>query len=186
MGIIKAVFVDRDGTINVEKDHLFRVEDFELIPRSLEALKMLSEKGIRIYIVTNQGGIAKGLYTEEQFCSLTTHMLDAFGAAGVAIEKVLYCPHHAEGTIPEYTLDCLCRKPNTKLIEEVMDQERILPGEAILIGDKNSDIDAGNKVGMETYLVLTGYGTEHRRDTKASFVSDDLFHAASDILERYH
>jgi D-glycero-D-manno-heptose 1,7-bisphosphate phosphatase len=186
MGKIKVVFIDRDGTINVEKDHLFRVEDFELIPHSLEALKMFTERGVRIYIVTNQGGIAKGLYTEAQFHSLTDHMLDAFKAEGVAIERVLYCPHHVEGTIPEYAVDCLCRKPNTKLIEEIIDQEQILPGEAVLIGDKNSDIDAGNKVGMETYLVLTGYGMEHRSETKASFVTDDLFSAARDIFERNH
>lgn len=106
MSKIKAVFVDRDGTINIDKNYVYRIEDFELIPGSIEALKVLTQYGIKIYIITNQAGIAKGLYTEKQYHILTEYTLNVFKKEGIKIEKVLYCPHHPEGIVPEYTRNC--------------------------------------------------------------------------------
>ena len=184
MAKIKAAFIDRDGTINNERDYVYRIDQFELIPGVIEALQLLVKEGIKIYIITNQAGIAKGYYTEEQFHSFNKFMLNYFEGEGVKIEKVLYCPHHPDGVIPQYTLNCNCRKPNTGLIEEILELGNIQPDETVLIGDKNSDIDAGYKMGITTYLVLTGYGMEHMKNTKANFIKDDLLSAVKHALNR--
>ena len=183
MGKIKAVFVDRDGTINVDKDYVFRIEDFELLPGTLEALKLLTRNNIKIYIITNQAGIAKGYYAEEDFHTLTDFMTNQFHKAGINIEKVLYCPHHPEGIIPEYSLKCNCRKPDIGLVDTIMKQEGFQSSEVALIGDKNSDIEAGRTLGIRTYLVLTGYGLKHQESTKASFVKPNLLSAVNHILK---
>jgi D-glycero-D-manno-heptose 1,7-bisphosphate phosphatase len=182
MAKIKAVFIDRDGTINVEKEYVYKIEDFELIPGAIDALKLLTNHDIRIYIITNQAGIAKGYYAENQFRQLTTAMLEMFEKEGIKVEKVLYCPHHPEGTVPEYTMNCLCRKPNTKLVEDVMSQTGYPVDEIALIGDKNSDIEAGNRIGIITYLVQTGYGKEHQINTIATYVKPDILSAAQHIV----
>ncbi len=161
--MIKAVFVDRDGTINVDKGYVYKSEDFELLPGAIEGLKLLAQYGIKVFIVTNQAGIAKGYYTEDQFKEITEYMLKLFQMEGITIEKTLYCPHHPEGIIPEYTKACLCRKPNALLIESIMNENHYKSYELALIGDKNSDIDAGHKLGLRTYLVLTGYGSIYRK-----------------------
>lgn len=182
MNKIRAVFIDRDGTINREKEYVSRIEDFELIPGSLEALRLLTQHGIKIYIVTNQAGIAKGYFTEEQFQSLTEYMIRIFENEGVKIENILYCPHHPEGVVPEYTGDCLCRKPNNKLIQDVVDENHLKIDEVVLIGDKNTDIEAGRRLRMKTYLVETGYGAEEKKRTNATFVKKDLLGAVVHLL----
>jgi D,D-heptose 1,7-bisphosphate phosphatase len=178
VGEIRAVLLDRDGTINLDTGHLHRIEDFELLPGSLEALKLFMGKDIKIYVVTNQAGIAKGLYTEEDFRAFTAEMLGGFRSRGVVITDVLYCPHHPEGSVPGYATECLCRKPNTGLLEEALEREGLTPEQAALVGDKNSDIEAGCRLGMTTYLVLTGYGREQQHETKATYVVNDLLAAA--------
>jgi D-glycero-D-manno-heptose 1,7-bisphosphate phosphatase len=180
---IKAVFIDRDGTINVEKGHVHRIEDFEFIPGSMEALRLLTRRGIKIYIISNQAGIAKGYYTEEDFRKLTGFMTGQFQKEDVKVERVLYCPHHPEGIIPEYAIKCSCRKPEIGLVSVIMEQEGFGSSEVALIGDKNSDIEVGSKLGIRTYLVLTGYGMEHRVNTNATYIKKDLHEAAQHLLE---
>lgn len=180
--MLKAVLLDRDGTLNVEKGYVFRIEDLELLPGTIEALRLLTSQRIKIFIVTNQAGIAKGYYTEEQFKEITRYMTDLFRDKGITVEKTLYCPHHPEGTVPEYTRICECRKPKTLLIESVLAENHYQSDEVILIGDKNSDIDAGDKLGLRTYLVLTGYGLEHQRDTHATYIAQDLLGAVRHLL----
>ncbi len=182
MNNIKAIILDRDGTIIVDKKYVYKIEDFELIPKALDALRLLTLYNIKIYIITNQAGIAKGLYTEEQYHVFNFFMLDYFKGERINIEKVLYCPHHPNGIVPRYSIKCNCRKPNTGLIEEIFRFGEYKIEEAVLIGDKNSDIDAGKKLGIKTYLVLTGYGKEYKKDTKADFVIDDLFSAITHVL----
>lgn len=181
---IKAVFLDRDGTINIEKYYTHKVEDFELLPGAIEAMRLLNSNGIKIYIVTNQAGIAKGIFTKEQYGIFSDHMMNVFKGHGVRVEEALYCPHHPDGIIPEYSIECSCRKPDTGMLEEVMKRESLKAEETALIGDKNSDIDAGERLGMDTYLVLTGYGCEHRKTTKAKYIEEDLLGAVKHILRR--
>jgi len=179
---IKAVFIDRDGTINVEKKYVYKIEDFEFIPGALEALKLLTDNGIKIYVLTNQAGIAKGYFTEEHFQALTKHMINACEGENISIEDVLYCPHHPDGIVPEYTRHCLCRKPNTRLMEQVIREHGYNNDELVLIGDKKSDIDAGIKLRIDTYLVLTGYGKENRSSANATHVMPDILSVAKHII----
>ncbi len=180
----KAVFIDRDGTINVEKGYVHKVEDFELIPGAEEALQLLTKAGIKIYIVTNQAGIAKGLFTEADFHRLTDYMLDCFSKNSIKIERVLYCPHHPEGIIPQYAIRCQCRKPKTFLLRNIIGEQHYEVDELALVGDKKSDIEAGTALGLDTYLVLTGYGKEQRSLVNPTFVIPDIYHAAVHIISR--
>jgi D-glycero-D-manno-heptose 1,7-bisphosphate phosphatase len=182
MGRIKAVFIDRDGTINEEREYVNRIEDFKFIPGSLEALSLLTQHGVKIYIITNQAGIAKGYFTIDEFHHLTQFMLNFFKNEGIKVERVLFCPHHPEGIIPEYSIPCACRKPNTELLEDVMRENSFNANEVVLIGDKNSDIEAGRKLGMKTYLVETGYGFEEKGTTQATFIKRDLKDAVTHLL----
>ncbi len=179
---IKAIFLDRDGTINEEKKYVYQTEKFHLIPGALKAMKLLNERGVKIYIITNQGGIARSFYTEEDYRKLTDYMLKLFREHGVRIEDVLYCPHHPDGNIPKYTKICSCRKPGTALIDPIIARERFLPEELAIVGDKNTDIETGRKLGMTTYLVETGYGAAEKENTKADFIAPDVLAAVKKIL----
>jgi D-glycero-D-manno-heptose 1,7-bisphosphate phosphatase len=176
------VFVDRDGTINVEKGYVHRIEEFEYIPRALDALRLATDHGLSIYIVTNQAGIAKGLYTEEDFMTLTRKMLAQMSALGIRIADVLYCPHHPEGTVAAYRKACGCRKPEVGLLEPVIARGDFGADSMALIGDKNSDIEVGRKLGIPSYLVQTGYGLEEARSTRATHVVPDLMSAIQHLL----
>ncbi|WP_162532144.1 D-glycero-alpha-D-manno-heptose-1,7-bisphosphate 7-phosphatase [Candidatus Scalindua japonica] len=182
---MKTVFLDRDGTINYERNYVHKIEDFELIPGTLEALRLLTDCNIKIYIITNQAGIARGYYKEKQFLDLTRYMLSCFDKNRCKIEKVLYCPHHPDGTIPEYTRKCQCRKPGTKLIEDVMDKEKLNANEIALVGDRDSDVEAGFKLGLTTYLVLTGYGREYQNDTRADYIKPDMLSAVKHLIQNF-
>jgi D-glycero-D-manno-heptose 1,7-bisphosphate phosphatase len=181
---LRCLFVDRDGTINVEKAHLYRIEDFEYIPRALDALRLVTEHNVKTYIVTNQAGIAKGLYGEDDFKALTVKMLDDMRAHGIEIAEVLYCPHHPQATVAAYRMACACRKPNAGLLQQVVDKEGYCPDSMALVGDKNSDIEAGRQLGIATYLVETGYGTAEKQSTRADYVVSDLMAAVEQILRR--
>ena len=180
--IIRGVFIDRDGTINVERGYVYRTEDFEYIPGALEALRLVSERKIKIYIVTNQAGIAKGIYTEADFKILTSDMLDYMARRGIEIADVLYCPHHPEGTVAVYRKVCSCRKPEPGLLKAVIEKEGFSQDCLVLIGDKNSDIEAGRKLGIRTYLVETGYGIDHKHTTRADYVVKDIQAAVRHLL----
>jgi D-glycero-D-manno-heptose 1,7-bisphosphate phosphatase len=180
--MIRAVLIDRDGTINVDKGYVYKPEDFELLPGAVEGLKLLSGRRIKIFIITNQAGIAKGYYTEDHFKNFTEFMLSVFQEQGIVIEETLHCPHHPEGIIPEYTKECACRKPGTLLIESIIKQNRYKENELALIGDKNSDIEAGHKLGLTTYLVLSGYGSIYKENTKATYIVPDLLRAVQHLL----
>lgn len=180
---IRGVFVDRDGTINVEKDYVFRIEEFEFIPGALRALARLTERDIPTYIITNQAGIAKGLYSEREFRILTEQMLAQMTKHGIEIADVLFCPHHPEGTVAEYRKACECRKPGTELLRGVIDASGHPAAQFALIGDKSTDIEAGRRCGVRTYLVETGYGAMEKMQSFADHVVPDLEAAVSHLLE---
>jgi D-glycero-D-manno-heptose 1,7-bisphosphate phosphatase len=181
---LRATFIDRDGTINFDKGHVFRAKDFEYIPRALAALKLLTDREVEIYIVTNQAGIAKGLYTERDFAALTRTMLGQMADHGIVVADVLFCPHHPDAVDPAYRIPCKCRKPEPGLLRQVIDTRRFLPEDLAMIGDKNSDIEAGRAVGATTYLVETGYGSNEKEATKADHVVSDLHAAVTHLLRK--
>ncbi len=135
----KAIFLDRDGTINVDKHYLYKIEDFEFLPGAIEGLKILQDAGYLLIIVTNQSGIARGYYTEEQYRQLNCYMLSELGKQGVYIKDVFYCPHHPQATVELYRKNCNCRKPQLGLYYEAVEKWGIDLSKSWAIGDKERD-----------------------------------------------
>jgi len=144
----KAVLLDRDGVINRERDdYTYRIEDFEILPDVVEALKTLMKKGYLLIIISNQGGIAKGVFTIADVEKMHAHMLNHFTKNGIKIEEIYYCPHH-----PEFG-NCICRKPDSLNVEKALARFNIDPDKSYFIGDKERDVLAGKKVGVEGILM---------------------------------
>jgi D-glycero-D-manno-heptose 1,7-bisphosphate phosphatase len=139
----KALFIDRDGVINVDKVHVFRKTDFEFTEGIFDLCRKYLSYGYLIIVITNQAGIAKGLYTVEDFDKLTDWMIRQFKDKGITISKVYYCPHH-----PDITGPCQCRKPNPGMILKAVKEFNLDISECILIGDKESDLEAGRRAGI--------------------------------------
>ncbi len=145
----KAVFLDRDGIINVEiGDYIKRFEDFTLIPQLGESLALLKSKGFLLVVITNQGGLAKNLYSTEELDKMHAFLIQEMKKFGVSFEEIYYCPHH-----PDYNGKCLCRKPGSQMVEKAIARFNIDPSKSYFIGDKQRDIDAGNAVGVKGILV---------------------------------
>ena len=144
----KALFLDRDGVINVEKDYLYKIDDFEFVDGIIELCKHYQSTGYKIFVVTNQSGIVRGYYTEDDFRILSDWMLKEFSKNGVMIDKVYHCPHH-----PDISGECSCRKPNPGMLLSAKNDFNIDLSKSIIIGDKEKDVEAGLNAGLsETYL----------------------------------
>ena len=144
----KALFLDRDGVINIEKNYLYKIDDFEFIEGIFDLCRHYQELGHLIFVVTNQSGIARGYYNISDFDILTSWMLNQFKLKNITISKVYYCPHH-----PDISSTCSCRKPKPGMILQAQREYNIDLNNSILIGDKESDIDAAIDAGIEaTYL----------------------------------
>ncbi len=135
----KAIFLDRDGTINVEKHYLYKKEDFEFLPGVIEALKKLQEAGFILIIVTNQSGIGRGYYTEKDFNILNNWMLSELRNQGILIADVFYCPHLPDAEVEEYRKDCNCRKPKLGMYQQAIADYNIQLSKSYAIGDKIRD-----------------------------------------------
>ncbi len=145
----KAVFFDRDGVINNEEHnyYIFRKEDFRLNPGIVEAMKSLRDKGFIFFIISNQGGIAKGLYSREDVERVHDYLCGILSDSGIELKEIYYCPHH-----PLFE-KCLCRKPGTLLIEKALSRFTIDASQSWFIGDRDSDMEAGQKAGLKVYKV---------------------------------
>jgi D-glycero-D-manno-heptose 1,7-bisphosphate phosphatase len=162
-GQVAALFLDRDGVINRDAGYTHRIEDFHLLPGVVETLRWFQSKGSRIIVITNQAGIAKGYYSEEQFHTLTAHMRTLLGSSGIVVTDVLYCPHHPEGSIPAYATACSCRKPQPGMILEAAERHQIDLTRSCLVGDKPSDLEAGRRAGIRPescFLVESNVGLD--------------------------
>lgn len=144
----KALFLDRDGVININHGHVHTIKQFDFIDGIFDLCKLAKDNGFMIIIVTNQAGIGKGYYTEEQFHILNQWMLDEFKLHSIVIDKVYYCPHKPED-------NCECRKPNPGMIFKAISEYDIDVNQSILIGDKQTDMDAAVSAGIKNiYLFL--------------------------------
>jgi D-glycero-D-manno-heptose 1,7-bisphosphate phosphatase len=178
----RAVFLDRDGTINIEKEYLYQARDFEFIPGVPEAIQLLNRAGVMVVVVTNQSGVARGYYTEEDVETLHRHIARELEAFGARIDAWLYCPHHPSGR-GSYSLPCDCRKPLPGMLKEAARRFDIDLGQSTMIGDKLADIEAGKAAGCRTILVRTGYGAaEEQQVDSATVVCDDLLSAVKYLL----
>jgi D-glycero-D-manno-heptose 1,7-bisphosphate phosphatase len=178
----RAAFLDRDGTINVEKEYLYQAADFEFIPGSPEAIRLLNQAGFMVVVVTNQSGVARGYYTEEDVENLHRHIDRELESSGAHIDAWLYCPHHPAGR-GSYALPCDCRKPLPGMLLEAAARYDIDLANSTMIGDKLADIEAGKAAGCRTILVRTGYGIgEEQQVGDKTEVCDDLLSAIKSLL----
>jgi D-glycero-D-manno-heptose 1,7-bisphosphate phosphatase len=182
----RAVFLDRDGTINVEKDYLYKIEDFEFIPGAPEAIKSLNQAGFLVVVTTNQSGVARGFYTEDDVMHLHRHIAAELDRYGAHVDVWLYCPHHPSGR-GSYALPCNCRKPLPGMLQEAAARHDIDLEHSTMIGDKLADIEAGEAAGCRTILVRTGYGRKDEADVGArTIVCDDLLSAVKYQMEFFN
>ena len=137
----KAVFLDRDGTINIDKDYLYKIEDFEFLPGAIEGLKKFQASGYLLIVITNQSGIARGYYTEKDYQIVTDYMLEKLQENGVFLTDVLYCPHHPEAVVDKYKKDCDCRKPKLGLFYKAVEKWKLDLDFCVAIGDKVRDLE---------------------------------------------
>lgn len=178
----RAVFLDRDGTINVEKDYLYQIKDFEFIDGVVEAVRLLNSAGYFVAVVSNQSGVARGYYTEEDVELLHRHIAAQLEENGAHVDAWLFCPHHPEGR-GSYSLPCACRKPLPGMLLEAARRYDIDLGGSVMIGDKLADIGAGVSAGCRPILVRTGYGAGHERLVPPSTeVYDDLLAAVKTLI----
>ena len=155
---MKIAFLDRDGVINTEVNYLYRIDDFRFTDRCVDGLLNLRNLGFQIVIITNQAGIAKGLYSVKDYFTLTEHLLRELTVSGVDILDIIYCPHHKKGVVKEFTLDCSCRKPLPGMIDRVKSEYDVNLEESIVVGDKSSDLQAGIAAGINNlFLVESGH-----------------------------
>jgi D,D-heptose 1,7-bisphosphate phosphatase len=175
----KAIFLDRDGTINIDKGYVHKIEDLEFLPNAIEGLRKL-QKEYRLIIATNQSGIARGYYTEEDYFIFRNEMHKRLKEQGILITAEYFCPHHPKEGIGKYKVYCNCRKPKTGMLEQAAKDFNLNLNECWVIGDNVSDIDAGINANCRTIHVLTGEKTEPI--IYANFVAKDLAEAANYIL----
>lgn len=180
----KAIFLDRDGTINVEKDYIYKSEDLVFEEGTIEALKTFKNLEYILIVVSNQSGIARGYFTEEDLNIFNNNMNEILKKNGVEITEFYCCPHHPNG-IGEYKKVCECRKPNNKMIEDAIKKYNIDREKSYMVGDKISDIEAGFKSNLKTVLVKTGYGLKdmEKIDKNETLICENL-KDFSEILKR--
>ena len=165
-----AAFVDRDGTIIEELDYLADPARVRLLPGAAEGLRRLAAAGYALVIVTNQSGIARGLFGEDEFQAVQTRLSELLAADGVAITAVYHCPHH-----PRFTGPCDCRKPGTGLFRRAIAELDLDPARSIYVGDRLRDVAAADDLGGRAFLVRTGYGAREAEAAPARVeVVEDL------------
>lgn len=145
----KAIFLDRDGVLNEEiGNYVCSIEEFTILPGVAGALKAFTEKGYRLIIITNQGGLAKKLYTLSELDRMHEYLRSEMERSGVYFDEIYYCPHH-----PDYNGKCLCRKPGSVMVEKALARFDIDPARSYFIGDRDRDVQAAEAAGVKGILV---------------------------------
>jgi D-glycero-D-manno-heptose 1,7-bisphosphate phosphatase len=176
----KAIFLDRDGTINVEKGYLYKQADFEFIPKVVEALKIINKLGYIIVVVSNQSGIARGYYLKEDVERLHSFIDELLSPDKLTIAKYYYCPHH-----PSITGLCECRKPANGMLKLAAKEFDIDLENSYMVGDKVTDMQAGYAAGCKCVMVRTGYGQSEIMENKQNIsfeICSDLYQFALRLL----
>lgn len=152
----RAIFFDRDGVLNEEVGYLWKVEEFIWVDGAREAIKLCNERGLLAIVVTNQGGIAKGLYTPLDVDKLHQRMQDDLAELGAHVDAFYYCPHHPQGIIKGLNVECDCRKPKPGMILCACRDFEIDPAQSILFGDSLRDLEAAAAAGLRAGILFTG------------------------------
>lgn len=185
-----AVFLDRDGTMIVDVGYLRRTEEVAWFPYTIDAIRMLNRAGLLVCVTTNQSGIGRGQYTEDDLASIHAEMTRTLEAAGAIVDAWFYCPHHPSAEVAEYRSICECRKPRPGMIRQATERFPIDLSRSFVVGDKLLDVESAVAAGARGILVRTGHGENtvraHRPDVPgAAFVASDLMEATSWILRQH-
>ncbi len=176
----RAVFLDRDGTIIVERGYLADPAGVVLIPGAAEALRRLKGAGLTLVVVTNQSGIDRGLYTLEDYRAVARRLDEILAAENVILDQTRFCPHH-----PDHSGPCDCRKPGTGMHRTASQELGLDPAGSFFVGDRIGDVLPARELGGEGILVRTGFGAEEEALLEPGFhTEDDLLGAARWILAR--
>ncbi|MDA1093245.1 MAG: HAD family hydrolase [Acidobacteria bacterium] len=182
-----AVFLDRDGTVNVDVGHLDRLERLTLFPFAIDAVRLLNQAGFQVVVVTNQGGVAAGMVEESFVVELHELLQRRFEAGGATIAGIYYCPHDPAALVPAYRTTCDCRKPAAGMLRRAAAELDLDLSRSYMVGDKWSDVAVAEQVGATGMLVRTGYGVTQEAQAGRpadALVVDDLMAATVHILER--
>lgn len=164
----KALFLDRDGVINVDHGYVYQIEQFEFIEGIFELCQQAIQLGYQIIIVTNQSGIARGYYSEADLDILNQWLIQKFAAKNVTIRQIYYCPHHPDYGGTQYQHHCLCRKPKPGMMQRASRELNIDLSQSIMIGDKESDMQAAQQANIPTRILIQADPTEHIQNTSAA------------------
>jgi D-glycero-D-manno-heptose 1,7-bisphosphate phosphatase len=180
---MKAVFLDRDGTIVIERGYLTAPGQVELLPGVAGAIVSLRAGGWKLFVISNQACVAKGMITEEELGAINLRMVSLLASEGAAVDGIYCCPHHPEGVVSRYALQCGCRKPLPGMMEQAAAEHGLDLARCVMIGDTQSDLDAGRAAGTRTILVLTGKGRENAMKVSGvDHIAADLPSAAAWVL----
>lgn len=174
-----AVFLDRDGTVIEEVNYLASPEGLQLFPCAAEAIRLLNENNFLVVLITNQSGIGRGYFTEKDLREIHAKLISELAAQNAKLDAIYFCPHAPEN-------DCDCRKPQTGMIRQALEDFSIDSENSWTIGDKAIDVETGFDAGTKTALVLTGYGISEREklSKKPDLIAENLFTIVEEIIKR--
>ena len=171
----RVVFLDRDGVINEDKAYVHQWEDFKFVPGAVDAMRRLIERGFGLVIITNQSGIAHGLFSEQQYFELREAVRLYLIKNGIELLGIYHCPHHPLGTVSRYAVECSCKKTAPGLILQAANDFGINLSSSILVGDKSSDIEAARSAGVgAAYIVKSNNPENDLSSSRADGVFNDL------------
>ncbi len=178
----RAIFIDRDGTINVDKDYLSDPDGLEFIEDSPEAIALANSLGLKVIIISNQSGVARGILTAEQVEAVNNRLVEMLNQRGAAVDAIYYCPHYPNSG----GVQCTCRKRDIGMLLRAKAEFAIDLSQSFVVGDKWSDIKCGENAGAFTSLVLTGYGrSDYQRCIDAGIKIDYLAKNLHDTVTNF-
>jgi D-glycero-D-manno-heptose 1,7-bisphosphate phosphatase len=183
-----AVFVDRDGTLIIDRGYLDRIDHMELLPGAVEALRLVREAGFAVVVVTNQAGVARGRFDEAFVPEAHRHLQALLSAGGASVDAYYYCPHHPEGIVEEYRRVCECRKPAPGMVQRAAREMSLDVNRSFVIGDTWLDVGLAARSGARGILVRTGYGASVEQappeGLSADAVVDTVLDAARYVVDQ--
>ena len=184
----RAIFLDRDGTMNVSKGFISNADDLELIPGTIEAVKAINKSGALAIVITNQPVIARGECSFEELHNIHNKLKTLLGEKGAFVDDIFYCPHHPdkgfEGEVPELKFDCECRKPKTGMIDDAVKKYNIDLSKSYMVGDSTMDLELARNAGVKSVLVDTGFaGNDGKYDRSCDIEAKDLLDAVEKIIK---
>ncbi len=182
------IFLDRDGTINEEHEFISSASEVILIPGSAEAIRDANQNGLKVFVVTNQSGVARGFIKEEELKQVHNKLVELLNENGAHVDAIYFCPHHPEYGEPPFKTLCDCRKPNSGMLHKAETEFKIDLKKSFVVGDRIGDIQTAHTVGAKSVLVLTGYGKNQIDEIKSKnifvdYIARDIRDAMNFILK---